>query len=137
MGDIKALEEIAQANHDEFDRRWNIPGRDWDKFVEDMYSTDCKAFPPGYPPAFTRQAIAAVFKTFHERHQLHSKVHEVVKIGEDSFLATYFIKCTIDGKQVDQLTTVEVWRKENGQWRLHRDSWNSDFPPPTTSDNKS
>jgi ketosteroid isomerase-like protein len=26
---------------------------------------------------------------------------------------------------------IVVWKEENGKWKMHRDIWNSDAPPPT------
>ena len=34
-----------------------------------------------------------------------------------------------DGKVVDKGKYVVVWKREGGQWKLHRDIWNSDMPP--------
>jgi len=25
---------------------------------------------------------------------------------------------------------IVIWKEENGKWKMHRDIWNSDAPPP-------
>ncbi len=35
-----------------------------------------------------------------------------------------------DGTQVDDSKFMVWWKKDNGQWKLHRDIWNSNWPPP-------
>lgn len=33
-----------------------------------------------------------------------------------------------DGKLVDKGKYIVIWKREGGQWKLHRDIWNSDLP---------
>jgi uncharacterized protein (TIGR02246 family) len=33
-----------------------------------------------------------------------------------------------DGKVADKGKYVVIWKREGGQWKLHRDIWNSDMP---------
>ncbi len=33
-------------------------------------------------------------------------------------------------KNVDKGKYIVVWKKENGDWKVWRDIWNSDNPPP-------
>ena len=33
-------------------------------------------------------------------------------------------------KTIDKGKYIVVWKKENGNWKLWRDIWNSDNPPP-------
>lgn len=37
---------------------------------------------------------------------------------------------TADGQQVDDSKFIVWWKKDNGQWKLHRDIWNSSLPLP-------
>jgi ketosteroid isomerase-like protein len=30
-----------------------------------------------------------------------------------------------DGEAVDEVKFIEVWKREDGEWRIHRDIWNS------------
>jgi ketosteroid isomerase-like protein len=35
-----------------------------------------------------------------------------------------------DGGVLDQGKYVVIWKREGGQWKLHRDIWNSSLPAP-------
>jgi ketosteroid isomerase-like protein len=32
------------------------------------------------------------------------------------------------GKQIDRGKYITVWKKQQGQWKLHRDIWNTSMP---------
>lgn len=34
------------------------------------------------------------------------------------------------GKTLDKGKFIVVWKQEDGKWKMHRDIWNSDGPPP-------
>jgi ketosteroid isomerase-like protein len=39
-----------------------------------------------------------------------------------------------DGKEVDKGKYIDLWKMEDGKWKLHRDIFNSDLPcPPAPS----
>jgi ketosteroid isomerase-like protein len=33
------------------------------------------------------------------------------------------------GKVVDRGKYIVIWKREQGQWKLHRDIWNTSMPP--------
>ena len=37
---------------------------------------------------------------------------------------------TKDGQQIDKGKYLVVWKKEDGKWKLFRDMFNSNLPPP-------
>jgi ketosteroid isomerase-like protein len=48
----------------------------------------------------------------------------VVEIGKyELFAANNF--------SVEKGKFIVIWKEENGKWKMHRDIWNSDAPPPT------
>ena len=34
------------------------------------------------------------------------------------------------GKTMDEGKYMVLWKQENGKWKMYRDIWNSDLPPP-------
>ena len=36
-----------------------------------------------------------------------------------------------DGKVMDKGKYIVIWKREGGQWKMHRDIWNSDMPAAT------
>ena len=54
-----------------------------------------------------------------------------VRAGEDFAIEVgKALLFTADGTQADVSKFMVWWKKEDGQWKLHRDIWNSDLPPP-------
>lgn len=41
-----------------------------------------------------------------------------------------------DGSEVDSGKYIVIWRMEDGEWKLHRDIFNSDAPPPGQEENE-
>jgi ketosteroid isomerase-like protein len=91
-----------------------------------LYSSDARLLPPGSPPisgaagieAFWRGAIdmgitAARLET--EELELHGG--RAIEGG----------RYTLEGEAgtLDRGKYVVIWREEKGEWRLHRDIWNS------------
>ena len=38
---------------------------------------------------------------------------------------------SVGSQEVDRGQYMVTWKKEEGQWKLHQDIWNSDLPLPT------
>lgn len=41
-----------------------------------------------------------------------------------------------DGSEVDNGKYIVIWKMEDGEWKLHRDIFNSDTPPPGQEENE-
>lgn len=37
------------------------------------------------------------------------------------------------GKTMDEGKYMALWKQDNGKWKMYRDMWNSDLPPPATA----
>ena len=96
-----------------------------------MYTTNAIAFPPNDEPAKGRAAIQKLWQgvvasgikgatlTTSEVETYGDTAHEV---------GSYEMKVE-GGKVVDRGKYVVVWKREQGQWKLHRDIWNTSMPP--------
>ena len=94
--------------------------------VAALYTVDTQLIPPGAPVASGRPAIAAFWKGAIEAgvkdlslvtEQLESAGNLAWEIGAARLVAA-------DGR-VSQDRYLVVWKRENSEWRLHRDIWNS------------
>ena len=95
--------------------------------IAGLYTEDSQVLPPGSPIISGRPAIAAFWQgaigagvkgatlktTEAEGHG--DTAHEV---GEYRMLAA-------DGKEIDAGKYIVVWKRIEGQWKLHRDIWNT------------
>lgn len=103
--------------------------------VARLYAADAVVMPPGAPAAVGRKAIR-VFLTSDIAAAQEAGVTlvqgEMDDAGASEHLAWHSGSYTVNdatGAVVDSGSFLEVWRKTGGQWRILRDTWNSDRPP--------
>ncbi|CAH1779182.1 unnamed protein product [Owenia fusiformis] len=125
--DAEALEKLAIANHDEFDRRWNEPNKSIKKIVEDFYTVDAIIYPPGSPPITGFKNLITFFEAVHADLKFRNSLKVVKSTGEDSYFSIFSIQVTIDDKEVDRFSTCHIWTNDNGAWKLSHDFFNSDY----------
>lgn len=57
---------------------------------------------------------------------------ETVEVKGQGDTAIYIGKYILSGEAgnvMDSGKYVVIWKQESGQWKLHRDAWNSGLPP--------
>jgi ketosteroid isomerase-like protein len=101
--------------------------------VVGIYHTDARVFPPNMP-AGDKNVMGSLavglpkmgVKTFTlNTIDVSGNAEQVVEIG--TFEMADGSKIIEKGKYVD------IWKQENGEWKLWRDIWNSDNPPASQS----
>ncbi len=92
-----------------------------------LYTSDGSLLPPGAPMAQGTVAIAEMFGGFLseggvdlklETMEIHGEGESVTEVGRATVR-------TLDGTLIDEGNYIVVWRYVNGEWKLHRDMWNS------------
>jgi uncharacterized protein (TIGR02246 family) len=97
-----------------------------------LYTSTAQALPPGGEAAKGRAEIQKAFEGLlaSGATNLTLTTQEVEAHGETAHeVGTWTLKGK-DGAAVDNGKYVVIWKKEAGQWRLHRDIWNSSATPP-------
>jgi uncharacterized protein (TIGR02246 family) len=100
--------------------------------VAALYTSTAQALPPGGEAARGRDAIQKAFQGMIDAGatNLTLSTLEVEAQGDAAHeVGTWALKGK-DGAAVDHGKYIVIWKKEGGQWRLHRDIWNSSTPPP-------
>lgn len=101
--------------------------------VASFYSSTAEAFPPNSDIVKGKVAIAKMWQGVIDSgvataelttSEVHAEGNMAYEVG------TYAMKAT-DGKVLDHGKYCVVWLKENGQWKLHRDIWNTNMPAPS------
>ena len=96
-----------------------------------LFAIDGKMMIPGGPSVEGRAAITALAAQF-----MKMKVKRVAKTidvwGNGDLLVEEGTASLFDqkGTELDHAKYLVVWKKEDGQWKLFRDMWNSDRTPP-------
>jgi ketosteroid isomerase-like protein len=99
--------------------------------LANCYTTDAKLMGPNEKSAVGRAAIQKMVGQWMKSGMPAGFSIETVDVwGNDEVLAaeenwTFKDK---DGKILDQGKAIEIFKKEDGVWKLHRDCFNSDMP---------
>ncbi|WP_136666732.1 nuclear transport factor 2 family protein [Flavobacterium sp. H122] len=94
------------------------------------YTVDAKLMAPNEKSAEGRAAIQKMMGGWMKTGMPHLSIETVEVWGDDNALTAEEIWTfkDKDGKILDQGKAVEVYKKEDGVWKLHRDCFNSDMP---------
>lgn len=119
-------EEIERRNRTlvtAFDRRD-------ERSMAELFTADAQLFPPGREPVSGTERIAAfwkqVFGTGVDEFALETI--EVEDCGETAIEVGRYTLRT-DDEILDEGTSLVVWKRDDGEWKLHRDIWNSNRSP--------
>jgi uncharacterized protein (TIGR02246 family) len=94
--------------------------------VASLYSADAQVIAPGAPIASGRAAIAAFWKGgMAGVKELKLATTGVEGVGELAVEDGVVTLTGADGATSSSRYLV-VWKREGGQWRLHRDIWNAE-----------
>ena len=95
-----------------------------------QYTATAWAFPPNGEIARGREAIAKLWKGAMEAgiKQVKLTTLEVEAHGDVAHEAGTYVLTGEGGKTLDTGKYVVVWRRAGGQWKLHRDIWNTSMP---------
>lgn len=102
-------------------------------FYLSRYCTDAEVYSPNVPAVKGREAIRKFF--YNDGNNKDAKIElpagnfygneeMVVEEGNYNFP---------DGKggSVDKGKFIAIWKQEDGKWKLFREIWNTDMPPPS------
>jgi uncharacterized protein (TIGR02246 family) len=96
------------------------------------YTAAGQAFPPNGDVARGREAIAKLWKGAMDAGVKGVKLVtvEVEAHGDTAHEIGTYVLVGEGGKTVDNGKYVVIWKRDGGQWKLHRDIWNTSMPAP-------
>ena len=99
--------------------------------LANTYTEDGELLPPGSPEIRGRDAIRAYWQGAIDmgiaRAEMTSR--ELAGVGEDAYEMGQFRLYGANGELLDEGKFIVVWRLEHGEWRWHRDIFNSSRSP--------
>ena len=98
-----------------------------------LYTSDAKLMPPNMPTASGRSAIQSTFAGLFAAMGTPGLTLTSTDIWGNEELVTEVGTYTMtdkSGKEIDKGKYIDLWKLEDGKWKLHRDIFNSDNPPP-------
>lgn len=95
-----------------------------------LFTTDGKMMMPGAPSVTGRSAIASAVSPF-MKMKIVRKAQTIDVWGNGDLIAEEGAVILLDdkGNELDHAKTLVVWKREDGQWKMFRDMWNSDLSP--------
>lgn len=96
-----------------------------------LYTMDGSVLPPGAPMQQGTEAIAAFWQMVMNMG-IKSAQLETVQLEAEADTAVETGRYTLKGdggKRIDEGKYLVVWKKQTGQWRLHKDIWNTNLSP--------
>jgi uncharacterized protein (TIGR02246 family) len=100
------------------------------KALGTIYTDDAMVMPPNSEAVKGRQAIEGLFGMLVTSGIKGAVLtaQEVEAHGESATeLGSYSIK-DATGKEIDRGKYVAIWKRVKGEWKMHRDIWNSNLP---------
>ncbi len=125
---VDIREVIADANND-----FMVTfGRGDAAGMADLYTDDGQLLPPNSDFMTGKEAIQAFWQALMDMGIKEAKL-DIIEVEERDNLAFEVSKFTLKGEEgqvLDQGKYIVIWKQENGQWKLHRDIFNSSLPAP-------
>ena len=97
-----------------------------------LYGKDGQVLPPNNESISGKRAIETFWQGVMSMG-IKSATLETVELDDGGDIAFEVGKYTLLGEERQEVDTgkyVVVWKQEAGQWKLHRDIWNSSRPAP-------
>lgn len=98
-----------------------------------LYTSDAKFMMPNMPTASGRNAVQSAFAGLFAAMGTPNLTLTTNDIWGTEELITEVGSYTMTdktGKEIDKGKYIDLWKMEDGKWKLHRDIFNSDMPPP-------
>lgn len=101
--------------------------------IAGMYTSSAQLFPPNAPTVSGHDAVRKMWTDFIGAgfKGLELTSTEVEAFGDHADEEGTFKLTGPDG-QIENGKYIVIWKRQDGQWMLHRDIWNTNAPPSPT-----
>ena len=99
--------------------------------IGELYTKNGQVMPPNSTSVVGRKDICAFWQSLRDSGVMEITLNEGDVEGCDE-LATEVSTFKLVGKNnqtIDRGKYIVIWKQENGDWKLHRDIFNSNLPP--------
>jgi ketosteroid isomerase-like protein len=96
-----------------------------------VYTDDAVAYPANSEAVKGRAALQAMWKSVFDMgiNAFELNLEEVDSAGDMAYETGNYVMKMKDGTLADRGKYVVIWKKVNGEWKLHRDIWTTNLPP--------
>jgi uncharacterized protein (TIGR02246 family) len=98
--------------------------------LANLFTSDGKMMMPGAPSIVGRPAIKSTIAMFMKMN-IKRQAKTINVWGNDDLLVEEGTASLSDqkGAELEHAKYLVIWKKEDGQWKLFRDMWNTDLAP--------
>ena len=123
-GDVRAAVEAANVK---FGTAWGSKDA---AALTALYTANATVMPPNGARVTGSQAILEFWKAALAGAPPVGKLTtgEIEAHGDTAHEVGTYQLSSADGKVAESGKYIVIWKREGGQWKLHRDIWNSDLP---------
>jgi ketosteroid isomerase-like protein len=102
--------------------------------IGELYTEDGRVMPPNSSAVVGREDIRAFWQSLWKSGVREIILNEgnVEGCGDMATEVSTFELVGKDGQTIDRGKYIVIWKSQNGDWKLHRDIFNSDLPAPTS-----
>jgi uncharacterized protein (TIGR02246 family) len=92
-----------------------------------LYTPDGMLLPTGVAPVHGREAIGKFWQMVMDMGIKAARLDtvEVEEHGDTAIELGHYLLSGEGGQRIDQGKYMVIWKKQNGQWKLHKDIWNT------------
>lgn len=98
--------------------------------IANLYTQDGQVMPPGSDVVTGQEAVAEFWQAIGRDLGVETVDIEPVEVEDYGSTAMRVGRATLsdaDGETLDQVKFIEIWKEDNGEWKIHRDIWNSNL----------
>ena len=129
--DLTAMKKIIQEKNNRFAEA-HITGDT--TFLNNIFTQDAKVFPPNSDVVTGRSAIAEANSEWVSYGIIEFSEETTSFYGNEDYLideGNYFLRYG-ENDIIDKGKYLNVWKKEDGDWKIFRNMWNTSMPATPT-----
>lgn len=123
-----SIQDQIAAHNEQFMRHF----ADHDaRALAELYTEEAQLLPPNSEFVTGKPAINGFWQALFEMgiRKAQLEIVEVEQCGETAIEVSHYTMFGPADQILDEGKYIVIWKQEDGQWKLHRDIFNSSLPP--------
>jgi ketosteroid isomerase-like protein len=130
--DVTKMKKIIEEKNNEFTEA-HITGKKDSAVMVNYFTQDAKIFPPNSEPVIGQLAISELTSQYMKFSITEFSEETTAFYGNEDYLideGNYFMSYGEDNT-VEKGKYLNVWKKEDGEWKVYSNIWNTNMPATT------
>ena len=130
--DVTAMKKMIEEKNNQFTKA-HITGDS--AFLVNIFTQDARVFAPNSDPVIGRPAIVVVNSQYLKLDIKEFREETTAFYGNEDYLideGNYYFRYGKDNT-IDKGKYLNVWKKEDGDWKIYANIWNTNMPATPTN----